>query len=50
MEKGKQEGRREEKIEVAKKLIEMDLIMDKIIAATGLKKEKIEEIRKKMLN
>ena len=47
---GRQEGRLEEKIEVAKKLIEMDLTLDKIIAATGLKKEEIEEIRKKMLN
>ncbi|WP_257490761.1 Rpn family recombination-promoting nuclease/putative transposase [Anaerosalibacter massiliensis] len=47
---GIQEGRQEEKIEVAKKLIKMGLTIDKVIDATGLKKEEIEEIRKKMLN
>ncbi|MCB5560598.1 Rpn family recombination-promoting nuclease/putative transposase [Anaerosalibacter bizertensis] len=49
-EEGRQEGRLEGKIEVAKKLIKMDLTIDEIIEATGLKKEEIYEIRKKILN
>lgn len=40
-----QEGRRKEKIIIAKNLIKAGLKTDLIIASTGLKKEEIEKLR-----
>ncbi|WP_256621344.1 transposase [Rickettsia sp. TH2014] len=45
IEKGRQEGRRKEKIIIAKNLIKAGLKTDLIIASTGLKKEEIEKLQ-----
>jgi predicted transposase/invertase (TIGR01784 family) len=42
---GRQEGRREEKFDVARNLLRMDLSIDKIMIATGLTQQEIEELR-----
>ena len=44
--KGMKEGERKKTIEIAKELLNMNLSIEQIIQATGLEKEKIEEIRK----
>ena len=44
---GIKEGERKKTIEIAKELLNMNLSIEQIIQATGLEKEKIEEIRKR---
>ena len=44
--KGKLNGRTEEKNEIAKSLIKLGINIDDIIKATGLSKEEIEKISK----
>lgn len=44
--KGKEEGREEVKIEVAKKLLEMGIDPETICATTGLSKEEIAKLKK----
>jgi predicted transposase/invertase (TIGR01784 family) len=49
-EEGRQEGKEEGKEEVAKNLLKMNLDLKEIEKATGLSKEKILEIKKKVVN
>ena len=42
---GREEGRKEEKEEIAKKLLKLGLEINKIIEATGLTKEEIENLK-----
>lgn len=44
-EEGKKEGKKEKSIEIAKKLLEMGISVEKIIEATSLTKEEIEKIK-----
>lgn len=41
---GMQKGRKEEKIEIAKKLLKMNISIEKVAEATGLSKEEIQEL------
>ena len=43
---GRKQGKEENKRDVAKKLIELDIDIEKIIQATGLTKEEIEKLKK----
>ena len=43
---GRQEGIREEKLEIAKNLLNMGYSKEEIIKATGITKEEIEKIKK----
>lgn len=43
-EKGKEEGERKSKIEIAKKLLKMKIPIEQIMEATGLTKEEIENL------
>ena len=45
IEQGLEAGKEEEKIEIAKNLIELNISIDDIIKATGLSKEKIEKLK-----
>lgn len=45
-EKVKKDGRKEEKKEIAKKLLEMGMTIEQIIDATQLSKEEIEKLSK----
>ncbi|CAK6512653.1 hypothetical protein [Rickettsia helvetica] len=45
LQEGREEGRRKEKIIIAKNLIKAGLKTDLIIASTGLKKEEIEKLQ-----
>jgi len=45
-EKLKQEGKRERDIEIAHRLLKLDVEIDKIVEATQLDRKKIEEIKK----
>jgi predicted transposase/invertase (TIGR01784 family) len=42
---GEEQGRKEEKIEIAKNLLALELDIEKIIQATGLTREEIEELK-----
>ena len=44
---GREEGREEKQIEIAQKLLKMKISIEQIIEATGLTKEKIQELDKK---
>jgi predicted transposase/invertase (TIGR01784 family) len=48
--KGRQEGREEEKIKVAQNLLKMGLDVEKVAEATELTIEQVEKIKKKMMN
>ena len=41
---GERKGRIEEKKEIARKLLDMKMTIEQIVEATGLSKEKIEEL------
>ena len=43
---GREEGREEGKIEIVQKMLVKNMPIEQIIELTGLKKEKIEELRK----
>ena len=45
-EDGKDEGKKEEKIQIAKKLLKMKMTVEQVEKATGLTKKEIEEIKK----
>lgn len=45
---GKRDGAQKEKIEIAKKLLKLEIDIEKIIEATGLSKEEIEKIKKEI--
>ena len=45
IEQGLEAGKEEEKIEIAKNLIELNISIDDIIKATGLTKEEIEKLK-----
>jgi predicted transposase/invertase (TIGR01784 family) len=49
-EEGRQEGKEKGKEEVAKNLLKMNLDLKEIEKATGLSKEKILDIKKKVVN
>ncbi|SNY41093.1 hypothetical protein SAMN06265827_1282 [Orenia metallireducens] len=42
-----QTARNKEKLEMVKNLLDLEVELDKIVAASGLSKEEIEEIKKK---
>lgn len=42
---GKSEGKKEEKIEIAKKLLKLNMPLEQIIEITELPKEEIEKIK-----
>ena len=44
--KGLEQGKKEEKIKIAKKLLEQNIDIDIIIEATGLTKKEIENLEK----
>lgn len=46
-EEGREEGERKKQIEIAKKMLTMKMSIEQIAEATGLDKEKIEELMKK---
>lgn len=43
----KNKGKLEEKSEMVKNLLDLQVELDKIVAASGLSKEEVEEIKKK---
>lgn len=45
LKEGKEEGKQTEKIEIAKKLLNLNVSIDNIIGATGLTKEEIESLK-----
>lgn len=48
MEKGLELGTRQSKIEVARKLVKMDMKLEQIVYITGLPYEEVKKIAKKM--
>lgn len=45
---GKKEGRMEEKIEIAKNLLKMDMEIDQIVKATDIDEEKIKLLKEEI--
>ena len=48
MEKGLKKGKKEKTIEIAKKLLMMNIDIDKIVKATELTKEEIEKLKQEI--
>jgi predicted transposase/invertase (TIGR01784 family) len=48
IEKGRQEGRQEEKLEVARNLIKINLSIEQIAEVTGLEIKSIEKLREQI--